>query len=302
MGIPMSIDIREYLHTKRKIVEKRLNSVFDDMDDPSGILDAMRYSLMAGGKRLRPILCIAAAEAVGGSGDAVMPAACALELIHTYSLVHDDLPAMDNDDLRRGKATNHKVYGEATAILAGDGLLTAAFEIMTHPKDLDDSTDPALWITAVHLIARAAGYAGMISGQVLDIDSEGKDIALTELERLHRLKTGALIEVSVRCGAILGGGIDNEIKALSEYGKTIGLAFQVYDDILNIEGSEERMGKKTGTDLIRRKATYPLLLGMNKAKQKGENLTANALRTLTIFGNKGEPLRALARYVAERTR
>ncbi len=296
----MSIDLKEYLRVKRKIVEERLERLWGSVDDPSGLLNAMRYSLMAGGKRLRPILCIAASEAVGGSQEDVIHAACALELIHTYSLIHDDLPAMDNDDLRRGKPTSHKVYGEAAAILAGDALLTAAFEILTDPKHI--SANPILWMQTTRLIARAAGYAGMIQGQMLDIDSEGKDIELGELEKLHRLKTGALIEVSVRSGAILGGGTNNEIKALSEYGRAIGLAFQVYDDILNIEGSQERLGKKTGTDLDRKKATYPLLLGMSKAKEKGQDLVANALQALTIFDKRGEPLRELARYVAERKR
>jgi geranylgeranyl diphosphate synthase type II len=296
----MSIDLKEYLRIKRKLVEETLERLWDSMEDPSGLLNAMRYSLMAGGKRLRPILCIAASEAVGGSQEDVIHAACALELIHTYSLIHDDLPAMDNDDLRRGKPTSHKVYGEATAILAGDALLTAAFEILTDPKYI--SANHLLWMQTTHLIAIAAGYAGMIQGQMLDIDSEGKDVGLGELERMHRLKTGALIEVSVRSGAILGGGTNDEIKALSEYGKFIGLAFQVYDDILNIEGSQERMGKKTGTDLDRKKATYPLLLGISKAKEKGQDLVARALQTLTIFDKRGEPLRELARYIAERKR
>lgn len=296
----MTIDLKEYLSLKRKAVEAQLERFWNGMDDPSGLLGAMRYSLMAGGKRLRPILCIAASEAVGGSQEDVIDAACALELIHTYSLIHDDLPAMDNDDLRRGKPTSHKVYGEATAILAGDALLTAAFEILTNPEHI--SANPLLWIQTTHQIAKAAGCAGMIQGQMIDMDSEGKDIELEELEKMHRLKTGALIEVSVKSGAILGGGTGNEIKALSDYGNSIGLAFQVYDDILNIEGSQKRLGKKTGTDFDRKKATYPLLLGMDKAKGKGEDLVASALQALTIFDKRGEPLRALARYVAERTR
>lgn len=298
----MSIDIKEYLHEKQRIVEERLERLWDGKDDAIGLLGAMRYSLMAGGKRLRPILCIAASEAVGGNQEDALPAACALELIHTYSLIHDDLPAMDNDDLRRGKPTSHKVYGEATAILAGDALLTAAFEILTDSRHITDSANALLWIRTTHLIARAAGYAGMIQGQMLDMNSEGKELKSAELERLHRLKTGALIEASVRCGAILGGGTDKEVEALSEYGKYIGLAFQVYDDILNIEGSQERLGKKIGTDLVRQKATYPLLLGMNAAKEKGHDLVSSALQTLSIFGKRGEPLQALARYVAQRTR
>lgn len=296
----MSIDLNKYLRTKRKIIEERLERLWDSEDSTSGLLHAMLYSLMGGGKRLRPILCIAASEAVGGSHEDVLPAACALELIHTYSLIHDDLPAMDNDDLRRGKPTNHKVYGEATAILAGDALLTMAFEILTDPKHIAEN--PSLGMRVAHLIAQAAGYAGMIQGQMLDMKSEGKDIGPEQLEKLHSLKTGALIEASVKSGGILGGGTEKEIEALSEYGKCIGLAFQVYDDILNIEGSQERLGKKTGTDFDRKKATYPLLLGMSQAKEKGQDMVANALKALTIFDKRGEPLRALARYIAERTR
>jgi geranylgeranyl diphosphate synthase type II len=296
----MSIDLDKYLRTKREIVEEKLEKIWDSADDPSDLLHAMLYSLMGGGKRLRPILCIAASEAVGGSYEVVLPAACALELIHTYSLIHDDLPALDNDDLRRGKPTNHKVYGEATAILAGDALLTRAFEILTDLKHY--AVNPLLGMRTAHLIARAAGYTGMIQGQMLDMASEGKDIARAQLEKIHRLKTGALLEASVRSGAILGGGTEKEIEALSEYGKCIGIAFQVYDDILNIEGSQERLGKKTGTDFDRKKATYPLLLGMSQAKAKGHDMVANALQSLTVFDQRGDPLRALARYIAERTR
>ena len=296
----MSIDLNKYLLIKRKIIEERLERLWDSKDSLSGLLNAMVYSLMGGGKRLRPILCIAASEAVGGSQDDVLPAACALELIHTYSLIHDDLPAMDDDDLRRGNPTNHKVYGEATAILAGDALLTKAFEILTDPQYI--SVNPLLGIRTANLIAQAAGYTGMIEGQMLDMESEGKDIELEHLEKIHCLKTGALIEASVKTGGILGGGTEKEIEALSEYGKCIGLAYQVYDDILNIEGSQERLGKKTGTDMDRKKATYPLLLGMSQAKEKGRDMVANALKALTVFGQPGEPLRALARYIAERTR
>jgi geranylgeranyl diphosphate synthase type II len=228
-------DLNSYISLKNTQINRFLGSVFRDSDKALRITAAMEYSLMAGGKRLRPILCIAAAEAVGSCETEVMPAAAALEMIHTYSLIHDDLPAMDNDDLRRGKPTCHVAYDEATAILAGDALLTLAFELLSsvHVSSVEQSTK---WLRAVYHIATAAGYRGMIQGQMMDIASEGKILSREQLESMHALKTAALIEASLRCGALLGGGTRNQIKSLETYAKNIGLAFQVADDILNVEG------------------------------------------------------------------
>ena len=293
-------DLKTYLKVKQQTVNTALRKLWDDNDTyPSQLVQAMRYSLEAGGKRIRPILCIAATEAVGASEADVMPAACALELIHTYSLIHDDLPAMDNDHLRRGKPTCHIAFNEATAILAGDALLTAAFEVLADTK-LHQWGDSLKWLEVVHLIAQAAGYSGMVQGQMIDISSEGKGISLEELETLHRLKTGALIEASVQAGAILGGGKSHEVTALGAYGRHIGLAFQVADDILNVEGTQEILGKPVGSDSDHQKATFPSLMGLKNAKLRANKLIDAALEEIRIFGKKGEPLAALGRYIVER--
>jgi geranylgeranyl diphosphate synthase type II len=295
-------DPKAYLKAKQETVNAALSKLWDDKEPyPTMLVQAMRYSLEAGGKRLRPILCIAASEVVGGSEADVMPAACALELIHTYSLIHDDLPAMDDDDLRRGKPTCHKAFNEATAILAGDALQAAAFEVLA-AAGRHQRGDASKWLEVVYLIARAAGYSGMVQGQMMDISSEGKGISLEELETLHRLKTGALIEASVQAGAILGGGSSQEITAMGAYGRYAGLAFQVADDILNVEGSPEMLGKPVGSDLDHQKATGPSLMGLEQAKARAGELVERALEELTIFGKKGEPLAALARYILERKR
>jgi len=295
-------DLKAYLKKKQQTVNAALTKFWDSSGPyPTPLVQAMRYSIEAGGKRLRPILCIAASEAVGGSEADVMPAACALELIHTYSLIHDDLPAMDDDDLRRGKPTCHKAFNEATAILAGDALQTAAFEVLAD-AGRHHQGDAFKWLEVTYLIARAAGFSGMVQGQMMDISSEGKGITLEELERLHRLKTGALIEASVQAGAILGGGNLQELTAVSTYGRDIGLAFQVADDILNIEGKPEMLGKPVGSDRDHQKATTPSLMGLEQAKARAGELIDNALEELRIFGKKGEPLAAIARYVVERTR
>jgi len=295
-------DLKTYVTIKQQAINAALKDLWHDQASaPPLLVEAMRYSLEAGGKRLRPILCLSASEAVGGSDVDVMPAACALELIHTYSLIHDDLPAMDDDDLRRGRPTCHKAFDEATAILAGDALLTAAFEVLAaagrrRPDDALKSLE------VIYLIARGAGYSGMVGGQMMDVSSEGKTITLEDLEKLQRLKTGALIEASVRVGAVLGGGSAQEIAALSAYGRHIGLAFQVADDILNIEGKSELLGKPVGSDKARQKATRPSLTGMDQAKARAGQLVDMALEALGIFGNKREPLVALGRYVIERNR
>jgi geranylgeranyl diphosphate synthase type II len=292
-------DLKSYISNKNKLVEEYLESVFQDAPDHQRIVAAMRHSLMAGGKRLRPILCLAATEAVGGDEVSALPAAGALEMIHTYSLIHDDLPAMDNDDLRRGKPTCHIAFDEATAILAGDALLTMAFQILSS-VNISTRALAATWLEVIHSISTAAGYYGMIQGQMLDISSEGKHLPLEELEAMHILKTGALIETSLRCGAIIGGADRDQIASLHKFARNIGLAFQVTDDILNVEGDPTVMGKSTGTDELRKKSTYPSILGLNESKSLAKKLVRNALQAIENFDKKAEPLRAIAAYVVER--
>jgi geranylgeranyl diphosphate synthase type II len=257
---------------------------------------------MAGGKRLRPALCIAAAEAVGGCRDTVLPLACALELVHTYSLIHDDLPAMDDDEERRGKRTCHVQFDEATAILAGDALLTLAFEILATTGAQRKLDDQRAWLLVIAKIAVAAGFKGMIEGQMQDLAYEGTILSEAKLKSLHQLKTGKMIEVSVDSGALVSGATARQRDALGTYAHQIGLAFQVVDDILNVKGDPAKMGKATGTDQIRGKNTYPSLLGLAGAEARAEQLVNNALKALDTFDNKADPLRAIARYTIERNR
>lgn len=290
------LDLKEYLVEKRRIVNAALDRWCGDAESPARIVQAMRYSLMAGGKRLRPILCLAASEAVGGEAEAALVPACALEMIHTYSLIHDDLPAMDDDDLRRGRPTSHVRFDEATALLAGDALLTRAFEI------LSGNGDPANGMRIIHEIATAAGYQGMIEGQMRDLAAEGAALDADALAEMHSLKTGALIRASVAVGAIAGGAAPARIEALSQYSSRIGLAFQVADDILNVEGDPGVMGKATGTDRDRKKSTYPALLGLEGSRRFSRRLVEEALSAIAGFDDRADPLRAIARYVVERKR
>jgi geranylgeranyl diphosphate synthase type II len=293
-------DLSTYLAEKRALINTALERILDQ--NPRRIASAMGYSLMAGGKRLRPILCMASAEAVGGGNpDAVLPAACALEIIHTYSLIHDDLPAMDDDALRRGRPTCHMQFDEATAILAGDGLLTLAFEILSAPGP-DKEKNPLLWLKVIHEIAGAAGYRGMIEGQMQDMAAEGVLLPPEDLEKLHALKTGALIRASVRAGALVGGGSPDQIRGLEDYARGIGLAFQVTDDILNVEGDPALMGKAAGTDQTRKKNAYPALMGLEQSKELARNLIDQAILALDGFDEEAEPLRAIARYILHRKR
>jgi len=294
------MDIKMYLKEKKEIIDKALEKYFQDpVDKPIKILrESMKYSLFAGGKRLRPILCIAGAEAVGGSYKDVLPVACALEFIHTYSLIHDDLPVMDDDDLRRGIPTNHKVFGEAVALLAGDGLLTDAFYIMSREQYIN----PSKLIKVINIIAKAAGSSGMVGGQLADIESEGKDVDISTLEFIHSHKTGALITASVTSGAILADGTEKQVKALYEYGRNIGLAFQIADDILNVEGDPKLLGKSVGSDQKKKKVTYPAVLGLDKSKQIQRKLVENAISILKEFNSKADPLREIAKYIIERRR
>jgi geranylgeranyl diphosphate synthase type II len=295
------MDIKNYLAAKRILVEESLEQY---MLAPAKQLvehiEAMRYSLFAGGKRVRPILCLAAAEAVGGRLEKVMPAACALECIHTYSLIHDDLPAMDDDDFRRAKPTNHKVYGEAGAILAGDGLLTFAFELLSSPEFAFAPEKSRLQV--VNLIARAAGSLGMVGGQALDIACEGKEIDFATLQFIHSHKTGALITAAVQAGAVLGGAGPEQLKTLTGYGEKIGLTFQIVDDLLNVEGTLEQLGKAAGSDAAREKATYPAFFGVEATREKARATSEAAIDCLQDFGEQAEPLRELARYIVNRKR
>jgi geranylgeranyl diphosphate synthase type II len=294
--------LKNYLGEKRIAVEKRLSGLLDRRTCSGRLSDAMEYSVTAGGKRLRPILCIAAGETLSAkSQDGAMIAGCAIEFIHTYSLIHDDLPAMDDDALRRGKPTCHMAFDEATAILSGDALLTLSFEVLT--KDLPRATgdhEKALEVTGV--IAKAAGGMGMVEGQMRDILAEGKTLSLEDLESLHRLKTGALINASVECGAILAGASEKQRDHLKQYARNLGLAFQVADDLLNVEGDPSLMGKAVGTDAEKMKSTYPSLLGIQASKEKAKLLVSNALQSLEIFDTKADPLRAIADYVINRDR
>ncbi len=284
------------------MIDQALEHVLPLPEGPSDkVVEAMRYSLAAGGKRVRPILLMAACEAVGGSTSSVMPAACALECVHTYSLIHDDLPAMDNDDLRRGKPTCHKVFGEAVAILAGDGLLTFAFELLAHP-DMKNALDPSTLLDVVYVFADAAGINGMVGGQTADIIFEGKTIDAQTLSFIHSKKTGALIRASVEMGAMLGNGRQEQVKNLKKYGTALGLAFQVVDDILDVVGDEQKIGKPVGSDEKNQKATYPALFGLEQARKKAVQLKDEALAALADFGPEAEPLRAIAAYVVERDR
>lgn len=296
------MDLKTYLHEKKAIVEEALEIYLPKIQGPAAsVLEAMRYSLFAGGKRLRPILCMAAATAVGGDERDVLPVAGALEFIHTYSLIHDDLPALDNDDLRRGRPTNHKVFGEALALLAGDGLLTESFRLMTDPI-LTKKFPPDVLLRVIGLISFSAGIHGMVGGQVVDIQSEGKEVDLGVVEFIHTHKTGALIAAAVRAGAILGGGSERDVEALTTYGREVGLAFQISDDILDIEGDSKSMGKGVGGDERRGKATYPAVAGLDRSKGVQEELVGSAVEALEAFDRKADPLREIAHYIIQRNR
>ncbi|MDH4162697.1 MAG: polyprenyl synthetase family protein [Nitrospirota bacterium] len=294
------MEIKTYLHKKKDLVDKALESIVPPANTfPPSVFEAMRYSLFAGGKRVRPILAIATAESLGARPKGLLPIAGALELIHTYSLVHDDLPAMDNDDFRRGRPTCHKVYGEAMAILAGDGLLNRAFEILSDQKRLKDV--PAKRMMAItREIAVASGVFGMVGGQVVDMESEGKDVDFPTLEYIHTHKTGALIRASVRVGALYAGVNEKKLKALTRYGEFIGLAFQIADDILDIVGKQEDIGKDVGSDLKKGKKTFPSFYGLAESRNRAHEVVDKALLSLKDFDAKADVLRELAKYIIYR--
>ncbi len=292
-------DLKTYLSRRKLLIEDALEKVFPVASGlEKRVVEAARYSLFAGGKRLRPILCLAASEVVGGDIKPVLPAACALEMIHTYSLIHDDLPAMDNDDFRRGVPTNHKVFGEAIAILAGDVLLTEAFEYFA--LSANNGVSPEKLVEVIRIAVKAAGYRVMIGGQVIDLECENKKVDLATIEYMHIHKTGALLSGSLEIGAGLGGGDKVQIKALITYGHHFGLAFQITDDLLDVEGDAALMGKTPGSDAAKNKMTYPALLGIAQSRDAAREHVESSLEALAGFGEAAEPLRSIARYLLER--
>jgi geranylgeranyl diphosphate synthase, type II len=303
------MDVTDYLAERSKLVDEALDLYTDPRRPrpegprlshaPAQILESMRYSLMAGGKRLRPVLVIAAAEIFDAPPERVMPAACALEMIHTYSLIHDDLPCMDDDDLRRGRPTNHKVYGEAVATLAGDSLLTLAFELLARQAEVE-GVSPARAVRVVAEVAQAAGAAGMVGGQILDLAWEGKHAPAEQLRQIHRLKTGALFSISLRAGAILAGATEADLACLDAYADHFGLAFQIQDDVLDVVGDAAKTGKGVGRDIKHDKSTYVSLYGLDGARAMARQEVAAALDSLQPFGEKARYLVKLARFVVDR--
>lgn len=297
-GESATFDLSTYLTQQQALVEAALDSSLP-LTYPEKIYEAMRYSLLAGGKRLRPILCLASCELAGGTLEMAMPTACALEMVHTMSLIHDDLPAMDNDDYRRGKLTNHKVYGEDIAILAGDGLLAYAFEFIASNTQ---NVPAARVLQVIAQLAKAVGAAGLVGGQVVDLESEGKpDIQEETLNFIHTHKTGALLEACVVCGAILAGAESENLHRMSRYAQNIGLAFQIVDDILDITATQEELGKTAGKDIQAQKATYPRLWGLEESSSKARQLIDAAKGELATFGKKANPLIAIADFITTRT-
>jgi geranylgeranyl diphosphate synthase type II len=298
VAVSTEFDFAAYLEASRQRVEAALDQALGP-ERPESLRESMRYSLLAGGKRLRPILCLAACELAGGEAEPAMPTAVALEMIHTMSLIHDDLPAMDNDDLRRGRPTNHKVYGEANAILAGDALLTRAFEMVA----LRSPGVPAeRLLKVVGELSLAAGAPGLVGGQVVDLECEGRQVDLPTLEFIHLHKTGALLRACVLCGALIAGAPEALLEALRTYARGIGLAFQIIDDILDVTASSEVLGKTAGKDLTADKTTYPKLLGLEESRRRAEGLVAEAKAALAPWADRALPLLALADYITSRDR
>jgi geranylgeranyl diphosphate synthase, type II len=291
------VNLKAYLRSRQKKIDRALERYLPSENArPPTIHKAMRYSLFAGGKRLRPILCLAAAETCGGKIDNALPLACALECIHTYSLVHDDLPSMDNDDFRRGRPTCHKVFGEGIAVLAGDALLTIAFEIVSRAK-LSARYNMSILLRE---IAVAAGSRKLIAGQVADLEGEGRKIDMAGLRYIHENKTAAILTTSVRLGAMSAGANPKQLDAITKFGRALGLAFQIIDDILDVTQTSEKLGKSAGKDVAAKKATYPAVIGLEKSRLEAKRLTRQAHNALSIFDGKGEALHALANYLLER--
>ena len=291
------MNLKAYLKSRQEKIDRALDRHLPKENiKPATIHKAMRYSLFAGGKRLRPILCLAAAETCGRKIDNALPFACALECIHTYSLVHDDLPSMDNDDFRRGRLTCHKVFGDGIAVLAGDALLTIAFEIVSRAKP----TSRYDMSTLLREVAVAAGSQKLIAGQVADLEAEGKETTRAGLRYIHEKKTAAILTASVRLGAMSANANPKKLAAMTRFGRALGLAFQVIDDILDVTQTSEKLGKSAGKDVAAKKATYPAVIGLDKSRAEAKRLTKQAHDALSIFGTKAEALHALANYLLER--
>ena len=294
------MDIHQDLDQQRQRVDRFLEqSLSDSLRDPEKLYESMRYSLLGGGKRVRPILTIAAAQALGYDHDAMLPFAASLEFIHTYSLIHDDLPAMDDDDYRRGRLTNHKVYGDGMAILAGDALLTMAFELCSQGKD-QHGLAASQQLRIVRELAFGSGHQGMVGGQVMDIQAENQDVDFSHLQKIHAHKTGQLIRAAVRIGGIIGGASSAQMESLTSYAEDIGLAFQIADDVLNMVSTREELGKDAGTDEKRGKQTYPSFYGVEGARRLGEECVERAINRLEAFDHQADPLRHIATYIIER--
>jgi geranylgeranyl diphosphate synthase, type II len=293
------MDIGVYIAESRKLVDSYLERLLPAEDEePSIIHKAMRYSVFAGGKRVRPILVLASGESLKGDSDILLHLGAAIEMMHTYSLIHDDLPALDNDDLRRGRPTCHKVFGDAMAILAGDSLLTRCYQVLADLPRLSDSTR----VQIIREIAAATGTVnGMIGGQVVDLESEGKPVSAQVLEYIHHSKTGALLAACVRCGAIAAGANKSDLGALTEFGNKIGLVFQIVDDVLDITSNSETLGKTAGKDEKAKKATYPAFYGIDASRQKACELVDSALKNIENFGDEAKYLRSIARFIISRT-
>ena len=291
------MNLNAYLASRQKLIDKALNAYLPKASTkPKTLHEAMRYSLFAGGKRLRPILTLAAAEACNGKAELALPAACAIECIHTYSLIHDDLPCMDNDDFRRGKPTSHKVYGDGIAVLAGDALLTIAFEILASAGSNRRYPMQVL----VRELADAAGSRWLIGGQVVDLQSEGKTLTPKQLQYIHQSKTAALLTACMRMGGMSANATPKELAALTEFGKSLGLAFQVIDDILDVTQSSEKLGKSAGKDLTAQKATYPSVFGLERSRAEAKRLTQKARTSIASLGAKAQHLGALADHLLAR--
>ena len=291
----MALDFEKYYESRKQLVDNFLEKRMQKRGI-SNVDDAMKYSLLAGGKRLRPILLMATADALGANGYDFLTAACGLEMIHTYSLIHDDLPCMDNDDYRRGRLTNHKVFGEALALLAGDGLLTLAFEVMAEQRNVKPST----LVEFIHETAMCAGNFGMVGGQALDLEAEGRAISAKELKTLHEGKTGAMFIAAVRGGAHLAGATEEQLLALTRFAELVGLAFQIEDDILDVTSTQEELGKPIGSDAKNEKSTYVSLFGLEEARKMADETTEEAWRCLDMFGEKADALRELAKLMCHR--
>jgi geranylgeranyl diphosphate synthase, type II len=294
------VDIHAYLEQQRQRVDRFLDqSLPDTWRDPEKLYESMRYSLLGGGKRVRPILTIAAAQALGYDNDAMLPFAASLEFVHTYSLIHDDLPAMDDDDYRRGRLTNHKVFGDGMAILAGDALLTMAFELCSKDEGLPGLT-ASQQLHIVRELSFGSGHQGMVGGQVMDIQAENQEVELAHLQKIHSHKTGQLIRAAVRIGGIIGGASSMQLESLTGYAEDIGLAFQIADDVLNMVGTREELGKDAGTDEKRGKQTYPSFFGIDGARKLGEECIERAIDRLKPFDSHADPLRHIATYIMSR--